>query len=118
MSSIPTVHLSLPESVYRELRKEAEQLGIQITDLIKVMIRESLERRKAQNNFRNNNGNATSSTDKNLLEEILGRLYYLEGMLTTLSETVKFLSFKIEELEASSSEELGLEPIVIPPKRE
>ena len=117
MMIIPTVHLSLPEAVYRELRREAEELGIQITDLIKILIKEGLERRR-NNSAQNNGGSAGVNVDKNVLEEILGRLYYLEGMLVTLSETVKFLSFKIEELETSSSEELNLEPIVIPPKRE
>ncbi len=40
---MPTIHLSLPEGVYRELRKYADYMGVQITDLVKFMINKGLE---------------------------------------------------------------------------
>ncbi len=40
---LPTVHLSLPDSVYRELKKKAGEIGIQVTDLIKLFIQEGLK---------------------------------------------------------------------------
>ncbi len=40
---MPTVHLSLPEKVYRELKRYADYMGVQITDLIKFMINNGLD---------------------------------------------------------------------------
>ena len=40
---MPTVHLSLPEGVYRELKRFSSHMGIQITDLIKMLINNGLE---------------------------------------------------------------------------
>ncbi|GAB6148818.1 hypothetical protein [Stetteria hydrogenophila] len=40
---MPTVHVSLPDSVYRELKRRAGELGIQVTDLIRIYIKEALE---------------------------------------------------------------------------
>lgn len=40
---MPTIHLSLPEQLYSELKKRSEEMGIQMTDLVKVMIRNALE---------------------------------------------------------------------------
>ncbi len=39
---MPTVHLSLPNSVYAELKERAGELGVQVTDLIKFYIRMGL----------------------------------------------------------------------------
>jgi len=41
---MPTVHLALPEGVYNELKNRAAELGIQVTDLIKLYIKIGLDR--------------------------------------------------------------------------
>lgn len=40
---MPTVHVSLPDPIYRELKRRAAELGIQITDLVRIYIKEVLE---------------------------------------------------------------------------
>ncbi|MCE4620163.1 MAG: hypothetical protein F7C33_03970 [Desulfurococcales archaeon] len=40
---MPTVHISLPSKVYEDLKKKAAELGIQVTDLIKLYIRQGLQ---------------------------------------------------------------------------
>lgn len=42
---MPTVHLSIPESLYERMRRKSEELGIQVTDLIKIYIKQGLEER-------------------------------------------------------------------------
>ena len=39
---MPTIHLSVPEKVYEELRRRAEEMGIQITDLVRIAIKECI----------------------------------------------------------------------------
>jgi metal-responsive CopG/Arc/MetJ family transcriptional regulator len=41
---VPTIHLSLPESLYNELKEYAAEMGVNITDLVRMMIREGLEK--------------------------------------------------------------------------
>ncbi|AOL17095.1 hypothetical protein BFU36_10700 [Sulfolobus sp. A20] len=40
---MPTIHLSLPEWMYDELKQKADELGIQMTDLVKLYIKKGLE---------------------------------------------------------------------------
>ncbi|MEM0363056.1 MAG: hypothetical protein QXH75_04560 [Sulfolobaceae archaeon] len=40
---MPTIHLSLPEWMYDELKQKADELGIQMTDLVKIFIKKGLE---------------------------------------------------------------------------
>ncbi len=40
---MPTIHLSLPEWMYDELKRKAEELGIQMTDLVKMYIKDGVE---------------------------------------------------------------------------
>ncbi len=40
---MPTVHLSIPDKTYRELKYYAEKFGVQITDIIKFFIKQGLE---------------------------------------------------------------------------
>jgi len=39
---MPTVHLSLPQKVYAELKEKAAEYGIQVTDLIKIYVKRGL----------------------------------------------------------------------------
>ena len=40
---MPTIHISVPDRVYRELKEAADVYGIQVTDLIKVFIRNNID---------------------------------------------------------------------------
>ncbi|EZQ10817.1 hypothetical protein CM19_03000 [Candidatus Acidianus copahuensis] len=40
---MPTIHLSIPEWMYDELKRKAEDMGIQVTDLVKFYIKEGIE---------------------------------------------------------------------------
>ncbi len=84
---VPTVHLSLPEHVYRELKKRAEGLGIQITDLIKMYINNGIR------------GMAFSLAPNDGFERMDERLIYIEGKVTQISELINFLVRKVRELE-------------------
>jgi len=86
---IPTVHLSVPENLYRELRSRAEELGIQITDLIKMYIVMGL--RKEFN---------INSTDINSSKDLLSsKVVYIEGRLAQISKLIENLIGKVSELE-------------------
>jgi hypothetical protein len=86
---IPTVHLSVPENLYRELRSRAEELGIQITDLIKMYIVMGL--RKEFN---------INATDLSNSRDILSsKIVYIEGRLAQISRLIENLIGKVSELE-------------------
>ena len=72
---MPTIHLSLPESLYEELKRRAEDLGVQVTDLVKFYIREGLERKESE-----------EERDK-------------DGRYEKLEETVAYLEAKVAQLD-------------------
>ncbi len=80
---MPTIHLSVPEAMYRELREVANEFGLQITDMVKIFIKEGLERRLEKRK------------KLSLSEE---RIEILEGEIFRLKDTVDELFRKIEEL--------------------
>ncbi|OYT51061.1 MAG: hypothetical protein B6U76_11630 [Desulfurococcales archaeon ex4484_217_2] len=80
---MPTIHLSVPEAMYRELREVANEFGLQITDMVKIFIKEGLERRLEK------------KKKLSLSEE---RIEVLEGEIFRLKDTVDELFRKIEEL--------------------
>lgn len=84
---MPTVHLSLPEAVYRELKRRAEGLGIQVTDLIKMYISNGI--RGATFTVSSNDG----------FERVNERLIYIEGKLVQISELINYLVRKVRDLE-------------------
>ena len=87
---IPTVHISLPESTYEELRRVASSMGIQITDLVKMYIRLGL-----QNSVISGVGGPRSEE----LEEFVGRLIYVEGKIALLDETLREVVRRLQEVE-------------------
>jgi len=101
---IPTVHLSVPESLYRELKSRAEELGIQITDLIKVYIMLGLKNELmiSGNNARLSDGD---------LGDLSSRLVYIEGRLNQIMKVLENVIIKLTELE-SRVEELESPDIV------
>lgn len=91
----------MPESVYSELRKLASSMGVQITDVIKMFIRDGLHREK----IRENGG--VPDAIKRKLNDYESRMTFLEGkihvtetLLTTLLKEVEDLKARVEELES------------------
>ncbi|AWR98799.1 hypothetical protein [Metallosphaera hakonensis] len=90
---MPTIHLSIPEWMYEELKRKAEDMGIQVTDLVKFYIKNGMEG-KNEESPRNEN------TEK--LEE---SVTYLEARVAQLDLLVMELVRKLKVLEESEDDE-------------
>ncbi|MEB3851027.1 MAG: hypothetical protein LRS49_00395 [Desulfurococcales archaeon] len=97
---MPTVHLSLPEKVYRQLKEKAAEMGIQVTDLIKFYITSGLR------------GGLPSAEggEPDVLRELSERLdklerrvssqrVVLEGKYKEMEELVRYVIERLEMLE-------------------
>jgi len=91
---LPTIHLSLPESLYEELKRRAEDLGVQVTDLVKFYIREGLERKE---------GEEEKEKDKRY-EKLEETVAYLEAKVAQLDMLVEELVQKLLEKEGEDEE--------------
>ncbi len=106
---MPTIHLSVPEKVYRELKEAAEVYGIQITDLVKVFIRNNIEAAK-----KGKLHSALSSSDE--LEKLVEKQGFLENLVKDqgreVERQVRIIMSMLRALEDRlSSLELELEEI-------
>ncbi|MCE4611678.1 MAG: hypothetical protein F7B17_06895 [Desulfurococcales archaeon] len=102
---MPTVHLSLPEQTYRELKERASQLGIQVTDLIKIYIRMGLEKGFAAREARDDEALAAVSRKVDKLErEVRIKMTMVEGRYRQLEEALNFLIERVEMLEEAIAE--------------
>lgn len=101
---MPTIHLSLPEWLYDELKQKAEELGVQITDLVKFYIKKGLELEESVTD---------ESTDKdkvesNKYEEEIALLNAKVAQLDTLMlEVLRKLKI-LEEEEEDNKEEVEI----------
>lgn len=118
---MPTIHLSVPEGMYRELKREAGKLGIQVTDLVKMFIKQGLDQLR-KNELREEEQYNSSKLDQilrqleQLRNDMEARLAYLEGRIYQLNEVVKHVTRKVEEIESSAGErEEVIEPEIIMP---
>ena len=104
---MPTVHLSLPDDIYQELKKAANEIGVSMTNLIKFFISEGLERIRKERleKKRRTQQEATElllqlmmqlEELKNTVEE---RLASIEGDLYRLQATVQSLKKRVSKLE-------------------
>ncbi|ABM80516.1 ribbon-helix-helix domain-containing protein [Hyperthermus butylicus] len=104
---MPTIHLSLPESVYNELKEYADEMGMQITSLVKMLIREGLEklRRERAERMRKQEEKMTQVMLQilNELEQLRRELQefrtYTEGELYRLNSVVSKLRKRVDKLE-------------------
>lgn len=127
---MPTIHLSVPESMYRELKREAEKMGVQVTDIVKMFIKQGLntirkeeEQRKAIEYASNNQLSEIMKAIEGLRKDMEARLTYLEGRLFQLNTIVEYVVKRVEEFEETGEEstepEVGSSEIFIttPPIR-
>ena len=102
---MPTVHLSLPERTYRELKAKAAEMGIQVTDLIKLYIRHGLENGFSLGGATGKSGDVSEEVrilDKRLegLEKRVKRDFtILQGRIREAMESYEYLYERIEQLE-------------------
>jgi cell fate (sporulation/competence/biofilm development) regulator YmcA (YheA/YmcA/DUF963 family) len=77
---MPTIHLSVPDRVYRDLKEAAEVYGIQITDLIKVFIRNNIDLAKQ--------GKLTANSSSNMeIQELRGKVEELSRIIEEMQRT-------------------------------
>ena len=95
---MPTVHLSLPEALYERLRETAEEMGIQVTDLIKLYIKQGLES--------SGNSRQKDSTEKRI-EAIEENVLYLMAMYSQLNVMLSEVLKKLKEPDVEKIEMLG-----------
>jgi len=96
---MPTVHLALPESVYNELRARAAELGIQVTDLIKLYIKMGLDR---SHSIASGEGETVASLARRvekLERELRLRTTMMEGKVREFDETLRYIIERLEVLE-------------------
>ncbi|MEM0341045.1 MAG: hypothetical protein QXN05_01975 [Acidilobaceae archaeon] len=97
---MPTVHLALPEILYNELKKRASDMGIQITDLIKLYIRLGLDGALSQPPKVEDEVLTSLSLKVDKLEkEFKLKSTMLEGKIREFEETIKFVIERLESLE-------------------
>ncbi|MCE4605722.1 MAG: hypothetical protein F7B59_00095 [Desulfurococcales archaeon] len=96
---MPTVHLSIPDKVYAELKEKAAEMGIQVTDVIKLYIKQGLA-------YGLNQGGGELEALKeatrrmDVLEtEVKHKLNMLEGRYYELMEQITYLFKRINLLQ-------------------
>jgi len=93
---IPTVHISLPSKTYEELKMLASSMGVQVTDVIKMFIREGLH-----GDIRNRS--PVVEAMRNYESEITflkGKVYLLEQYVRELLDRLERIEERIDELES------------------
>ncbi|MEM0366216.1 MAG: hypothetical protein QXJ70_04060 [Acidilobaceae archaeon] len=100
---MPTVHLAIPESMYNELKSRASEMGIQVTDLIKLYIRLGLDKSIASSGD-SEILNALSRKIDKLEKEFKLKITITEGKLREFDETLKYIIERLEMLEDIVSE--------------
>jgi len=121
---VPTVHLSLPEAVYSELKEYANEMGVQITDLIRMMISDGLKKLREERaaRMRKQQEETTKVLMEVLqrLEELQNRLEeyqaFVEGELYRLNKNMESLKKRVSKLEDMVDEHLiPVEPELVQP---
>jgi hypothetical protein len=95
---MPTVHLSLPDSVYRKLKERATELGIQVTDLIKIYIKNGLDGVHVNRRDSEDIGVLARKVE-NLERELRAKTILLEGRYREITEILNYVMERIEQLE-------------------
>jgi len=102
---LPTVHLSLPNAVYAELKERAAEYGVQVTDLIKMYVRQGLELGLVGVGARRMEAGELEEVKRKLSEveaqnrNLKAQVVLLRGKVRELQEFVEYLIQRIETLE-------------------
>jgi len=103
---LPTVHISLPSKVYEDLKKKAAELGIQVTDLIKLYIRQGLQNglMPIDTGYPENSKTPNASAGelralKRELQELRREIISLKGKYLETMEFYRYLYERIDTLE-------------------
>lgn len=113
---MPTVHLSISDKLYEELREAAEQYGIQVTDLIKVFIKNDIKFAKqgaltpgaidADKIKKLEEGLSSLSESFQAMIKMMERQIKVQNaMIKALEEKILNLELAIEELEEKVEKE-------------
>ncbi|MGC8674869.1 hypothetical protein [Fervidicoccus sp.] len=113
---MPTVHLSISDKLYDELREIAEEYGIQITDLIKVFIKNNLKAARRGTLSPDNEDTEKLEELEEKIEQISSQIIQLNkfterqlkiqnSMIKALEEKVSNLELIIDELEEKMDNE-------------
>ena len=97
----------MPDKVYRELKKRAEELGIQVTDLVKVYIRLGLNGSSDTLGLGGTNGHPQKEEEllelkraiTELIQTVEERFLILEGRIQNLRKLISNLSRRVSRLE-------------------
>jgi hypothetical protein len=101
---LPTVHLSIPDKMYQELKARAASMGIQVTDIIKMFIQFGLKNGLAG---MMEGGSQELKRDVQNIESRLTRLekkvntdiMYVKGKVKEFEEMFNFLIERMDQLE-------------------
>ncbi|BCU69543.1 hypothetical protein [Stygiolobus caldivivus] len=93
--TVPTIHLSLPESLYEELKKRADDMGVQITDLVKFYIRMGVKGSFDEDK---------DDRDDDKYSKMEENMIYLEARIAQLETLVSELMRKVSDNEAEDEE--------------
>ncbi len=99
MKTMPTVHLSIPDKVYMQLKQKAAEVGIQVTDLIKLY---AIQGMKYGLEVGGGNFEALMEASKRidmLQKDIMKKLSNLEGKYYELLEQVNYLYKRVNLLQ-------------------
>ncbi|GBF08888.1 hypothetical protein apy_06130 [Aeropyrum pernix] len=98
---MPTVHLSLPDSVYNELKKRAAELGVQVTDIIKFYIKMGLNKGFAAESNEESTKTILALSRKldKLEKDYRMKLTLLEGKYRQMEDAITYLIERVEILE-------------------
>jgi len=90
---MPTVHLSLPQKVYAELKEKAAEYGIQVTDLIKIYVKRGL----SQGLVESQEGGDEYVTRKEF-EALAARVAELERQVSKMNINLRMVEGRIYEI--------------------
>jgi len=103
---VPTVHLSVPDRIYAQLKQKAAEMGIQVTDLIKLYINEGLKHGFGFGMEKASIDEALNAFKKEI-EELRKELITLKGRYHELYEIYRNMFHRTELIQEIIESRLG-----------
>lgn len=98
---MPTVHLSLSDAMYKQLKEKSDEIGIQITDLIKLYIKMGLQGGLAARQEGASEvmiANLSNRLDK-VERDLKLKVTMMEGRYRQLEEALDYILQRLDSLE-------------------